>query len=272
VGDAAVRAGEPRYRDHGPSAAHHLAAPPRPRRPHAAGGGGAGARPGAAVRARTWRTWSRWWCGAARCATRASWWDGWAPTATAASSQVEHRGEFAVRGLDRRRVPVHRRRPGPHRPVGRRGRPAHRRSPSATSGPTTTSTRWRPSRAASCSPPTRCGARAEALVATEPWGREQWERLADGQTVRRHGVVAAVAHRRTTARSSTTWSTGAQVVLVEPRRLRDRAADIIAEEADLARRSGPHVGGGRRRTFPSAPRADFERPVRGQHDRCRCGP
>ena len=39
---------------------------------------------------------------------------------------VEHRGEFARRGADRRRLPVHRRLPDPHRPVGRRGRPAHR--------------------------------------------------------------------------------------------------------------------------------------------------
>jgi transcription-repair coupling factor (superfamily II helicase) len=38
--------------------------------------------------------------------------------------------------------------------------------------------------------------RAEGWSATEPWGREQWERLADGQSVRRHGVVAAVARRR----------------------------------------------------------------------------
>ena len=35
--------------------------------------------------------------------------------------------------------------------------------------------------------------RARGLVASEPWGREQWERLAEGAAVRRHGELAAVA-------------------------------------------------------------------------------
>ena len=58
-------------------------------------------------------------------------------------------------GLDRRRVPVHRRRAGAHRPVGRRGRPPHRvlgRRP-ALHRPTSAGSRS--SRAASCCPPTR---------------------------------------------------------------------------------------------------------------------
>ncbi len=76
-------------------------------------------------------------------------------------------------------------------------------------------------------------ARAEALVAREPWGREHWERLADGDffdgmeswlpwLVDRDEVV--IDH----------VDADALIVLVEPRRLRDRAADILAEEADLA--------------------------------------
>ncbi len=77
-------------------------------------------------------------------------------------------------------------------------------------------------------------ARAEALIATEPWGREQWERSGRRAGVRRHGVVAAVAGRRTSRCCSTCSSRPAQVLLVEPRRMRDRAADILAEEADLA--------------------------------------
>jgi hypothetical protein len=40
-------------------------------------------------------------------------------------SIVEHRGRVGRAGRDRRRLPVHRRRAGPHRPVGGRGRPAH---------------------------------------------------------------------------------------------------------------------------------------------------
>ncbi|MBK9180541.1 MAG: transcription-repair coupling factor [Acidimicrobiales bacterium] len=76
-------------------------------------------------------------------------------------------------------------------------------------------------------------ARAERLVALEPWGREQWERLAEGAvfdgmeswlpwlTEGEHLVVDLLGAE-------------AQVVLVDPRRLRDRAGDLLAEEADLA--------------------------------------
>ncbi len=39
-------------------------------------------------------------------------------------------------------------------------------------------------------------ARAERLVASEPWGREHWERLAEGVALRRHGELAAVVGRR----------------------------------------------------------------------------
>jgi transcription-repair coupling factor (superfamily II helicase) len=75
--------------------------------------------------------------------------------------------------------------------------------------------------------------RAAALVASQPWGREQWERLAEGLTFEgmeswlpwladdEHLVLDLV-------------DADAQVLLVEPRRMRDRAADLLAEEADLA--------------------------------------
>ena len=76
-------------------------------------------------------------------------------------------------------------------------------------------------------------ARAEALAAREPWGRDQWERLARGETF--DGMESWLP-----------WLAGdelvvpdllgadAQIVLVEPRRIRDRAADVVAEEVDLA--------------------------------------
>ena len=76
--------------------------------------------------------------------------------------------------------------------------------------------------------------RAAALVATEPWGREHWERLAEG-------------HHFDGMESWLPWLTDqdllltdlvgdrARVVLVEPRRMRDRADDLLAEEDDLAR-------------------------------------
>jgi transcription-repair coupling factor (superfamily II helicase) len=75
--------------------------------------------------------------------------------------------------------------------------------------------------------------RAERLIALEPWGREQWERLSQGQIF--DGMESWLP-----------WLTegeqvlfdligpDALVLLVDPRRMRDRAADLLAEEADLA--------------------------------------
>ncbi len=77
-------------------------------------------------------------------------------------------------------------------------------------------------------------ARAERLVATEPWGREQWERLAEG--VHFDGMESwlpwLVDHDQLL---TDVLPDTAKVVLVEPRRMRDRALDLIAEEDDLAR-------------------------------------
>jgi transcription-repair coupling factor (superfamily II helicase) len=75
--------------------------------------------------------------------------------------------------------------------------------------------------------------RARALVGAEPWGRAQWERIADGQLF--EGME-----------SWTPWLAGeqrllpdllpegARVVLVDPRRSRDRAAELLDEERALA--------------------------------------
>ncbi len=76
-------------------------------------------------------------------------------------------------------------------------------------------------------------ARAEKLLAAEPWGRSHWERLAGGE--RFDGMESwlpwlapdeEVLFDRLGA--------DALVILVEPARARDRANDILAEEADLA--------------------------------------
>jgi transcription-repair coupling factor (superfamily II helicase) len=76
-------------------------------------------------------------------------------------------------------------------------------------------------------------ARAEALLAAEPWGAEQWERLAQGQTF--DGMESWLP-----------WLTerehllpdllgpDALVLLCEPRRMRDRAQELLDEEAALA--------------------------------------
>jgi transcription-repair coupling factor (superfamily II helicase) len=75
--------------------------------------------------------------------------------------------------------------------------------------------------------------RAEVLIASQPWGREQWERLSQGLTF--DGMESWLPWL--TEGEHTLFDLldpSAQVLLVDPRRMRDRAADIIAEEADLA--------------------------------------
>ena len=76
-------------------------------------------------------------------------------------------------------------------------------------------------------------AAAEKLVATRPWGREQWERLAEGQFF--DGMESWLPWLIESDEIITDrLGPDALVVLLEPGRLRDRAADIAAEEADLA--------------------------------------
>ena len=92
--------------------------------------------------------------------------------------------------------------------------------------------------------------RAAALVATEPWGREQWERLAeglhfDGMESWLPWLVDDVATLITDVLPA-----DAKVVLVEPRRMRDRAADLIAEEDDLARTLASTWARDPSKTFP----------------------
>jgi transcription-repair coupling factor (superfamily II helicase) len=76
-------------------------------------------------------------------------------------------------------------------------------------------------------------ARAQELLQTEPWGREQWERLAQGATF--DGMeswlpwLSADEHLLPDLLPA-----GALVALVEPRRLRDRAQELLDEEAALA--------------------------------------
>ena len=76
--------------------------------------------------------------------------------------------------------------------------------------------------------------RARKLVASEPWGREQWERLAEGSHF--DGMESWLPWLVDDAQLLTdVLPPNAKVVLVEPRRMRDRALDLIAEEDDLAR-------------------------------------
>ena len=77
-------------------------------------------------------------------------------------------------------------------------------------------------------------ARAARLVGAEPWGREQWERLSEGLLF--DGMESWLPWLTDDEQLLTdVLPAGAKVVLVEPRRMRDRAVDLLAEEDDLAK-------------------------------------
>jgi transcription-repair coupling factor (superfamily II helicase) len=76
-------------------------------------------------------------------------------------------------------------------------------------------------------------ARAAELVTSEPWGRAQWEKLADGQVF--DGMESWLPWLHPAEHLLTDLlPPEAQVVLVEPRRVRDRAVELVDEEAALA--------------------------------------
>ncbi len=81
--------------------------------------------------------------------------------------------------------------------------------------------------------------RAAALVGEAPWGREQWERLAeglvfDGMESWLPWVAAASGPGGAEHVLSDLVGAGGRIVVIEPRRATDRAGDLAAEEADLA--------------------------------------
>ncbi len=79
----------------------------------------------------------------------------------------------------------------------------------------------------------RVRARAEELMASDPWGREQWQRLADGELF--DGMESWMPWLTETSRVlPDLLGSDSMVVLLEPKRMKDRAADLIAEELDLA--------------------------------------
>jgi len=75
--------------------------------------------------------------------------------------------------------------------------------------------------------------RAEQLMSSSPWGREQWQRYVDGQFF--DGMESWLPwFDDSTEVVGDYLGDDAHVVLVEPQRLRRRAQDLLAEEADLA--------------------------------------
>ena len=76
--------------------------------------------------------------------------------------------------------------------------------------------------------------RAASLIASEPWGREQWERLSEGQIF--DGMESWLPWLTDIDELLTDHiGDDSLIVLVEPRRMIDRARDLLAEEDDLAR-------------------------------------
>jgi transcription-repair coupling factor (superfamily II helicase) len=87
--------------------------------------------------------------------------------------------------------------------------------------------------------------RAAELESSEPWGREHWQRLADGELfegmeswlpwLTNQGIASDDEGAPDGARIlPDLLGNDALIVLVEPRRMRDRATDLLHEEADLA--------------------------------------
>ena len=92
-------------------------------------------------------------------------------------------------------------------------------------------------------------ARAAELVGAEPWGREQWERLSEGAVF--EGMESWLPWL--TAGEHTLFDLlgpDALVLLVEPRRMRDRAADLLDEEASLASSLATTWGAAKDRVWP----------------------
>ena len=75
-------------------------------------------------------------------------------------------------------------------------------------------------------------ARAARLVAAEPWGREQWDRLEAGELFDGMESWWPWLTDEPAVLTDLVPAAGA-VVMVEPGRIRDRAAEILTEEEDL---------------------------------------
>ena len=76
--------------------------------------------------------------------------------------------------------------------------------------------------------------RAKELITSEPWGREQWERVAEGQLFDgMESWLPWLASEELVL--ADLLNSEALVLLIDPKRLKDRSLDLIAEETDLAR-------------------------------------
>ncbi|HWE65407.1 MAG TPA: transcription-repair coupling factor, partial [Acidimicrobiales bacterium] len=86
-------------------------------------------------------------------------------------------------------------------------------------------------------------AQAASLVAGQPWGARHWERLAEGETF--DGMESWLPYVYPTEELlPDLLPATSQVVLVEPRRIRDRAVHLLEEEAALAQTLATTWGAG----------------------------
>jgi transcription-repair coupling factor (superfamily II helicase) len=91
--------------------------------------------------------------------------------------------------------------------------------------------------------------RADALIASQPWGRAHWERLREGLVF--DGMESWLPWLTADEHLLVDFlPPGALVLLIEPRRMRDRAAELLDEEAALAATLAQTWGAGDREEFP----------------------
>ncbi len=99
--------------------------------------------------------------------------------------------------------------------------------------------------------------RAQELLTVAPWGKANWERLAEGQLF--DGMEAWLPWLvREPILLPDLLGRSSGIVLVEPRRLRDRATDLADEEASLAEALAPTWGVAEAEELPRL-HAPFER-------------
>ncbi len=146
--------------------------------------------------------------------------------------QVEHRGEVAVRGSI---VDVYPSTADAPVRIDLWGDEVDRLTEFAVADQRTTGTRSEVAifGCREVRPSEEITARAEALIAEAPWGREQWERLVEGQLFDGMESWLPFLVDQATLLPDLLPPEG-RVILVDPRRCRDRTDDILAEERDLS--------------------------------------